>query len=435
MKKFYRKRTIHFFINISIGIIIAIVFHFLEHTDWGEDTINKAFDVIIAKEAEESAEAMESVTSERDTRISNRIALVEINHEAYKKWGKPLLTPRDKLAEIVEAVCKAKAGIVVLDILLEDRDCCHPEGDKALRKVLEDITASKSTTKIIFPVRIGYDGEVRTHLFKDLLGKNPNFYPATANVSAAATDRVIRYWVPFDTYKDGVSGNVLWNMSFLTAMLAEGKEAELKELEHTLTTGNPHGSRHVKLDHGREIIITSDRDDIYRNRIRFLLIPKGTLPYHPGGNLFDRAYQAEEVKHAPLKDKIVIIGNSSPDAGDIHRTPVGTMAGMFIIGNAANTISLGMQPSHSPMWLNIVVEAAVIAMAAILFLYLHSFLAQVLSSVILLITLGVASYYYFLHTGAFLNFIFAVVGMSFHRTIANIEELIQSKGGPRNEHS
>jgi hypothetical protein len=83
--------------------------------------------------------------------------------------------------------------------------------------------------------------------------------------------------------------------------------------------------------------------------------------------------------------------------------------------------------------LNILIEAVIIVMAAFLFLYLHSFLALVLGSIILILTLGVFSYYYFLHTGVYLNFMFAVLGMSFHRTIENIEDLFKKKGGHGNE--
>jgi hypothetical protein len=41
---------------------------------------------------------------------------------------------------------------------------------------------------------------------------------------------------------------------------------------------------------------------------------------------------------------------------------------------------------------------------------------------------GYLSYLYFLKTGVFLNFVFAVVGMGFHETVAHIEEIIERKG-------
>jgi CHASE2 domain-containing sensor protein len=424
IRRFSRTKKIHFFINIAVGILIAIFFHFIEHTDWGEGTINKAFDFIIAREAANSARTMESLTARRDISPSGGIVFAEIDHKAFTKWGSPLITPRAKLAGIVKTAYKGGAKIIALDILLEDKDYCHPQGDRELRKVLQDMTDKKVPVKVIFPVRINTNGQIRKNLFKDLIDRNPNFYAATSHISASAADRVVRYWVPFEKVQNGADSTILWNMPFLITMLAEGKEGEIKEFEKTIKAGRFNHPHYFNLGRNRSIILSPEREEIYRNRIRFLLVPPNTLPDHPGGNLFDRAYQVDEIKQAPLRDKIVLIGNSSPDAGDMHPTPVGSLAGIFIIGNAVNTISLGLQPSHSHFLLNIMVEALVIVLAAFLFLYFSSFLAEILGSGILILILGVVSYYVFLRTGVFLNFIFAVIGMSFHKTIATIEDEI-----------
>lgn len=432
--RFSRKQRIHFFINIGVGIVIAVFFHFLEHTDWGEDVINKAFDLIVVKEAQKAAGGMESLQTQKNDNISDQIVFVDIDHEAYVKLGRPAITPRNELAKIVEAAYQGGARIVALDILLEERDCCHPEHDRALKNVFQKMVDRKVATKVIFPVRIGYDGDINKNLFNDFIDKHPNFYSALPTLSATATDRVIRYWAPYATVKVGSGQRILWNMSFLAAMLADGKAAEIKDFEETIKTGEFHEAHLFKLSSMKEITISPERDDIYHNRIRFLLIPKDTLPGHPGGNLFNASYRVDEVEHAIFKDKIVIIGNSSPDTGDIHPTPAGNMAGMYIIGNAVNTISLGIQPSHSSMILNLLIEVVIITGAAYLFLYFQSFLAQLLGSVVLIATLGTMSYYYFLHTGVFLNFIFAVIGMGFHKTIANIEEIVERRGIKINHH-
>ena len=429
IRKFSRKQKIHFFINVLIGISITVFFYFIEHTDLGETTINKAFDFIIIREAEKSAEAMESLTAKRNIGISDQIVFAEIDHETYKKWGNPLITPRDKLAEIVKIAYEGGAKIIALDILLEDKDCCNPQSDRELRNILQDMTYKKSSTKVIFPVRIDYDGKIQRNIFKGLIEKNPNFYMAIAQISATADDRIVRYWVPFETFRNGNDDSVLWNMSFLIAMLNEGKEREIKEFEKTIKTSGFRNVQHFKLKHNREITISPDKDDIYRNRIRFLLLPKNTLSGHMGGNFFDTVYQYKEIKHASVKDKIVIVGNSSPDTGDIHPTPVGNMAGIFLIGNAVNTISLGLQPSQPPLWLNILIDTIIVIMAAFLFLHFNSFTAQIFSYVVIIPVLGIASWFVFLSTGIFLNFIFALIGINSHKTLAQIIESFEKKWG------
>ncbi len=110
-----------------------------------------------------------------------------------KQWGEPLITSRDKLAKIIETAYKSGARLIVLDILLESKDCCNPDNDKQLRTVFEEMTNKNVPTKVIFPVRIGQKGVIKNNLFDDLIGKNPNFYTAIPDITATATDKVIRY--------------------------------------------------------------------------------------------------------------------------------------------------------------------------------------------------------------------------------------------------
>lgn len=426
-RKFSRKKKIHFFVNIGVGIIIALFFHFLEHTKGGEDILNTAFDRIIAMEAEKAAKKAESLNESKDKKKSEQILFVDIDHDTYKNWGKPLLTPRDELAKIIETAYTSNAKAIVLDILFEDKDCCNLKSDRNLRKVLQDMTNKEATTKVIFPVRITYDGDIKKNLFDDLIEKNPNFYTAVPNIYATATDRIIRYWMPYEKSKNTNRNYVLWNVSLLAAVLANEKIKELKDIENKISTQQFAEGFSIKTNNGKHVYLSAKKDDLYRNRIRFLLVPRNTMTDHWEGNLRE-VYTVDQSKHVSFKDKIVIIGNSSPDAGDIYSTPIGNMAGMYIIGNAVNTILLGLQPSHSSVYVNIAIEVLVIILAAYFFLYFASLLAQILVSFILILTLGVISYYYFLHTGIFLNFMFAVVGMSFHKTISNIEEIIENRG-------
>jgi hypothetical protein len=104
------------------------------------------------------------------------------------------------------------------------------------------------------------------------------------------------------------------------------------------------------------------------------------------------------------------------------------MAGMYVIGNSINTILVQEQPSPPSVLLNIVMEMAVIILGAYVFLYFTSLLAQILASVLILLVFGYFSYLYFLKAGVFLNFVFAIAGMGFHETVADIEEIIEKRG-------
>jgi hypothetical protein len=223
-------------------------------------------------------------------------------------------------------------------------------------------------------------------------------------------------------------------------LAVEGSLQELDSFEEILKRKegvHNNGFEVLKLGNGKIIKLPYDKAHLYLQRLRFLLVPESSIKetsiekdVTTEGNLFQTTVKFEELEYYKefFKDKIVIVGNSSPDAGDIHRTPIGEMAGMYVLGNSINTILAKEQPSPPPVWLSIVIEIAVIILAAYVFLYFTSLLAQIIVSVLILLVFGYFSYLYFLKAGVFLNFVFAIVGMGFHETIKDMEEIIEKKG-------
>ena len=243
----------------------------------------------------------------------------------------------------------------------------------------------------------------------------------TPFISATASDQVVRYWVPFESVKGHRKYPLLWNASLLAALAAEEKEKDLQIIQREIRDQKGSRPYFIRLGNQREIEISSEREDLYRNRIRFLLIPPNILKKYPGGNLFERVSDIDEVEFTDFNDKIVIIGNANPEAGDIHLTPVGYMPGMYIIGNALNTILLGLQPSHPSVILNMVIELVVIIVAAYVLSRFPPLLIRIAKGLLLIAVLSAISYYYFLRTGVLLNFTFAVMAMGLHDTALTIE--------------
>lgn len=360
-RRFYR------WVNIVIGLICLTGVFVWERTDWAQFTLNKVFDFAIEKEAENSAELRQSLSAGKDAKISDRIVFVEIDDDTYKKWGRPLLTPRDRLAQIIRAANQGGARVIVPDIILDRSDPCNPAADGQLRGVLQEMTGRRGSAKIIFPTRIGAHGEILPGVFDDLIGKNPDFYCATPLVSDSPLDNVQRFWRPYEIVSRQGKKALLWNVSFLAAALAEGKEAELSRIQTALQARRTSESLSVQLEHGAPIGLNPEDDHGYFNRIRFFLIPSDTLAGYPGGNLFENHYKADELTQASFKDKIVIIGNSSPEMGDIHPTPIGRMAGMFVLGNAINTISNGLEPQGPPLFWDFLGKALLVVFTCFLF--------------------------------------------------------------------
>jgi hypothetical protein len=441
VRRFPQKKRAHFFINLAIGFGILILLHFLQETRWGEGTLDKFFDLFISSESRKAVQV--------DLQHAP-ILFVDIDDDTYAEWGEPLITPRDRLARILQVLYDNGAKVIVLDILLEGPDC-RPENDRALLEVIEKIKDDpKSPTRLILSQRIGFKGKLKKTIFDRLFEKGSlaggsglrKIYQATPTLSATGSDNIVRYWNLYERYQsdEGREG-IIWGSPIVAVLLAvEGDLQKLGPFEEILRRiEGDHGNSIdvLQLNNGKSIRLPYDQAHLYLQRLRFSLVPQGPSPNalieneaHSGGNLYQSVVRFDELEYyrEMYKDKIIIVGNSSPDVGDIHRTPVGDMPGMYVLGNSIYTILAKGQPSPPPVWLSLMIEIIIIIGAAYVFLYFTSLLAQVIASVIILAVFGYFSYIFFMKTGVFVNFVFAIVGMGFHETAKDIEEIIEKKG-------
>ncbi len=433
--KFSGEKKRHFVTNVLIGILIALGFHYIEQTKLGESIIDTALDEIIVREAKGS-----SGTRGDNKDISSRLLFVDMADSGYTQCRdmRPLIQPRDRLADIIRYAYRGNASVVIIDILLEDADCCCPAADDMLRSVFDDMVRNNSKTKVIMAGRARRWGVVN-NLFEYLLrdGKGM-FFLGSPFISAPTTDRMNRYMVPYEVIRsgDGVQDIVL-NVSPMAALLADGKGLELGvlkkeimeyELKNRQKEDKSGKTMPIELSGGRKLYITAGRNDVFHNRIRFFVMPPNS-PDDPGiGTRFIPLSRFKKIDDVMFKDKIVIIGNSDPYLGDIHQTPVGEMPGMYVIGNVLNTLLTGRQPSHTPIWANILAEMFVIIMAAYLYLHFHSVVANVIGMAIVVVILGGLSYWWFVKTGVFLNFAFAAAGMGVQSNLNALEDMIRHRG-------
>jgi hypothetical protein len=413
-------KRVHFFLNLFIGLLIGIGLEAMEHTDLGETAVNSVSDYLIRLE-----------TAFGKPVNSGRVVYIDIDKESYLQWQTPLLAPRDRLAAYITWADRYGARVVVLDILTDHGDCCVPDRDARLRSLLASLSGAGSSTKIILSVAIDSGGEVRGSVFDDLVDEKTIFRGIPYG-STSARDRVTRYWIACGTGKEGGREKVLWGIPLLAAMVSDNRFHELKELENAILGHAPGGAAHghprgLTFSDGKEIRIFLDNENIYTQRIRFLMLPgRNSLGYIRSARYLKEPDGAEEKRIFGefFRGKIVVIGNSSPDLGDIHFTPHGYLAGMFIIGNAVSTIREGLQPSPLPGWAIFLLEFVVIVLAAYTFLHLTSFRANLAASTFITILLVPATIYCYFRHAVLINAIFPVIGMSLHQLIAKGEEAI-----------
>ena len=425
-RKFEPKKKVHFFMNIGIGIVIVLFMHLVESTQWREDVLNSAFDVFIRIDANKAVKNIVDTEEEG-------ILLVDLDHN--KKPGpnireNPLLSPRDQIARILDTARNGGAKVVVLDIFLENKDCCFPDKDNALREALTRFPKAKNIkTKVIFAVSKENKEKLKKNLFDVLIDNNPNFFRAIPTLYASQTDAAVRYWKTYDTCEKQGNKQIIWSIPVLTSALYGKTAAKLKTMEKQLT-GQPQASGpgfcELQLGKNQKVRVPLDHVDLLRQRIRFLLFPKDCMADHPAGNLILPTF--ETLNPQRCKDKIVIIGSSDPLKGDRHLTPIGRMPGMYIQANSIYTLLKKKQPEPASLWIALGIDLLIILLAAYFFHYLHSFIAKLFGTVLVIALFGFIAYFYFFQNhGIFLNFVFGIAGIGYLETISTLREIIIKK--------
>lgn len=452
-RRWHRKKQIHFFVNILMGILIGVLCHFLEHTRIGEKVVNASIDIMTAKETSDTLDEYYSCKQGNskgcrsiEKRMSDRIVFITIDQETYKAWGDPLLTPRDKLADILDN-CK-RANIVIVDFAFEYNSCSGRRiasrgcpADEKLKAAIERLIQGNPNLHVILPAQTTREDQtIKRSVYDEVIVGNPGrVHLALSSVHLSEADMVARYMrhIKVARTQDGKTV-VLFGSQILPILLAQGITPDTAAAN--LLKRYPSGNIPPDLDLSPWALssrgeIELEHADLYANRIRYFLIPPG-LPHYAQGNLgLKNRLTVDQLPDftEEFAGKTVIIGSTASDHNDIHKTPIGEVAGIYIIGNSLNTLSQGHVLRLASAWVRIPLEIIVIIFAAYLFLHVHSILAQVISTVVILVFLGPLTAYLFTEHAIFLNSIFSILGMSAHRVIDDVEEVILH-GGRKKDH-
>jgi hypothetical protein len=441
-----RRKKINFFLNIAIGAVVSISLLFMTQFQFAENFFNDSIDKQIKNETIDLIKASQQCLEEgnrnarckrMDATISRDIVFIDIDNDTYSKWGEPLFIPRDKIASFLKLAEKNQAKVVALDTMF-DYPSDRPKADAALRKFLADMTRRKSAMHIIFPsIKSKVDGKIRRNIFDDLIDKNNHFHRGVPYASFSMSDKVVRYIRYYDLAKgqDG-SEKVIWGVPLLAVALLNNNGDKLKALEPRILDDLVHRrtakyavelSNHARIEIGNE--------EAFSNRIRFALLPPGTLG--SSGNLFTQRILPDEVEalQKELKGKIVIIGTSNPDKEGWYETPIGEMAGIYIIGNVANVLLGNRQIRDAPMWLSFAFSLILILFTSYMFTYLPRIWARTVSAIVAFaVIIPLASLFYVAY-GIAVNTIFLSIGlivtvmvMGWRKTLDMLKEGLQKIG-------
>jgi hypothetical protein len=429
-RKYPKKEKVHFFTNILIGIAIAVLFSWAEKTSLGGAFIDSMFDALILAEAN-AVKDEDSLLSKVYRKLSGvdieeitsgYVKFVEIGRPVLEEWNAityPVI-PRDRTGELIEKISSFRPKVLVVDILYDTTGC---KGDDVLVEKLRQVL-SREDVKLIFPALIDQvTHTLITPYFYDELKKEfpDRVFVASFYFLSSRRDGISRF-VNFYRFYIGENGEkeLIWNVSVLAPALYFGSYGELEKLKEKILHG--HSSHHLEVELGeRRVEIINE--DLVANRIRFVfpvtLDEKGRLSMR---NLPVYVHSLDRAG-SELSGRLVILGTTDPLRGDYHRTPVGNMPGMYVIGNAVYTVT-HLQVLHEGVVLKWLIEGFVIVLAAYLFLWFNSLPATLLSIGIIFAGFPLVVYLFFKYN-VFVNLIFPVIGIILHKSVADIEEFIE----------
>lgn len=117
-----------------------------------------------------------------------------------------------------------------------------------------------------------------------------------------------------------------------------------------------------------------------------------------------------------LAQRVVIIGQSYSDAGDVHFTPLGTMPGSVVLVNAIDSMARYGLVEATSAWVSVPLALLSIVIIGYVFARLDSTSAKWISTAVVLVLFALASVYLF-RAGLWLDFALPLLGIQMYQTL------------------
>ena len=247
------------------------------------------------------------------------VTIVDIDEATQAKWGRPPVTPRADLARLIATVAAAHPRAVVVDIDLSwsNLSAQVDAGRVSFRRFLERY---QQPAPLVFPKRVVRDSGQRDVLvvsdLDDLIGVHPNLIWANANFSTG-NGGAVRDW---DEWLDVCVGNVARKLPSVP-MVAIGKD----------TVSSPTGGAATPMSCDSTATPTSHRLLLGPRMTGPTRIPTAKVQTISATMLLAPNVARNDV--ALFADRVVLIGATHQDAGDVWLTPRGIIPGVELLAS------------------------------------------------------------------------------------------------------
>jgi CHASE2 domain-containing sensor protein len=381
--------------------------------------------------------------------------LVDINDETYHAWGEPLFTPRNRLTNLIKAAVDAKARMVIVDIDVSqptpvERSALHPT-DQALKNYLADyVTECKAKTdkdeecpSIIFvrafraapdPVPVP-----RTGFLEEIIAQSAPYLQWASAHFYRAEDQVVRRWQLWQpSCSTDKQPQIVPSIELLAMAMVQNCTTQLQKALQPFQPQNCNGAYIPSQKPPPETVTLCDlsigtkiRDVNQRIMYSMPWLKENKLPWVMLSQADEEALTVcsalsveagtEKDCMARLTDRIVVIGGSYRDGGDVHLTPLDEMPGSLVIINAIHSLLHYEKIEQLPEWGKGLITVILIIIMSLLFARFTSFWGLILSGVFLIFILLPVSIFLFRY-GIWLDFALPLIAVQIYRIASDFDE-------------
>ena len=249
---------------------------------------------------------------------------VYIDGNTLESWNaklKPLL-PRDKLAKLIAKISEDNPKIIFVDVFFDFKG--NKREDKKLENTLRNILKKKDIT-FIFPVSL----EIYENNKLKPLAYFPYFYKDLKKYK----DKIILSVPLFFSFKNENDGVIRYfGYKIDASYMLRDREKDIELYNSAVVI-----YRRYKNLKENEVDITNS--DFVRSRIRYLLnMNKKNFNSISADEVLNSESNLNSENKINFKDKVVIIGVDYSFKEKKYKTPIGNIAGIYLIGNTIFTL-------------------------------------------------------------------------------------------------
>jgi CHASE2 domain-containing sensor protein len=453
--------------SLFIGLAIEGLLQLMSGAGWRRDLENASIDGLMRFASQTN------ISWQREARAA--FTFIDIDEASYAAWQEPLFTPRDELLQLIQFAARQRPRLVVVDVELARTTGAKnqpSDEDTRLASYLLNYPASAKTDSdgnkpeewppILLARSFRQPRDAST---AGCLEARPSFVDEKTKLPASVRwasvkfgqedDGVIRHWRLWERLCGGSEPQFLPSVELQAASILRDRangELNLEKgfREFAKDCGDCGEAEPASEEcsssryEGPALQIGNWKIQAGRSRISQRVL--FSIPWKREGDrtgwpvvrvtggaaegtpILYRIPAISITKPGPggqppedaFKDRVVVIGGSFADSGDIHATPLGEMPGSLILINAISSLGENGQLRPPPCWSKYALLVILIVMMSAIFTEWPRFWAMLICAGIIIGGLLPVSFYAF-RRGWWIDFAIPLVAVLLHNLAAEFE--------------